>query len=74
MIKIKMILSGDIDLLDELLSAASLNLETPERLRRKGPPPPPQSEDMRLKSASSGFSAWTNDFLSTDDAKSTKKD
>ena len=73
MIKIKMILSGDIDLLDELLSAASRNLETPERLRRKGPPPP-QSEDMRLKSASSGFSAWTNDFLSTDDAKSTKKD
>ena len=73
MITIKMILSGDIDLLDELLSAASLNLETPERLRRKGPPPP-QSEDMRLKSASSGFSAWTNDFLSTDDAKSTKKD
>ena len=71
MSKIQMLSSGDIDLLDELLSAASLNLETPERLRRKGPP---QSEDMRLKSASSGFSAWTNDFLSTDDAKSTKKD
>ena len=73
MSNLKILSSGDIDILDELLSAASLNLETPERLRRKGPPPP-QSEEMRLKSASSGFSAWTNDFLSTDDAKSTKKD
>ena len=55
----------DIELLDDLLSAASLDLEAPEKLQRHSSGP---------KSAGSGFSAWTNEYLQNDNLKTTKKD
>ena len=74
--------ADDIELLDDLISAASLNLETPERLRRnpRTLTPPYYStqrnsrEEVRLKSASSGFSVWTTSELPDNDRKSIKKD